>query len=137
MSLPVHMLVILLHMCTHVSAQCTHGQWQCPTGQCLLNEKLCDQVPDCEDGSDEAEDTCQADTCQQFLFQCVGVKQCVSRVRVCNGKEECEDGSDEKVTECDREDFVEVDISKPVSSAVSFVHGHIMWICLVVRKFIV
>merc|ERR1712098_1666 len=81
-----------------VEGECTGGKWQCKNGSCVLREKVCDTVEDCEDGSDEAE-VCQvleSGQCPHFLFSCHDNKQCISQVKVGNDIKDCQDGSDEK-----------------------------------------
>lgn len=33
--------------------RCEETEWRCNSGQCILQTKMCDLIPDCEDGSDE------------------------------------------------------------------------------------
>merc|ERR1712227_10532 len=93
-------LLTLIVIWTSGSAEgaCTGGKWQCKNGSCVLREKVCDTVEDCEDGSDEAE-VCQvleSGQCPHFLFSCHDNKQCISQVKVGNDIKDCQDGSDEK-----------------------------------------
>ncbi|CAB3222520.1 unnamed protein product [Arctia plantaginis] len=38
---------------------CPSGQWQCKNGYCISKNRLCDQVSDCSDNSDEASPLCR------------------------------------------------------------------------------
>ena len=40
-------------------SECRSGQFTCDNGNCVSNDVLCDNVNDCEDDSDESEETCR------------------------------------------------------------------------------
>ncbi|KAG8034983.1 hypothetical protein G9C98_005405 [Cotesia typhae] len=58
----------------------------------LLDQKICDGVPDCWDYSDES----QCDWCSVGQFVCGNSRFCIDVVKVCDGYKDCPGGEDEK-----------------------------------------
>ena len=38
--------------------ECQVGEFMCDNGECILESELCNEVKDCDDGSDEASKFC-------------------------------------------------------------------------------
>jgi len=67
--------------------------------QCIPQNKTCDNVSDCAEGSDEnTHDLCQdfCPTCESPKFRCKTSCDCIPSKDVCNGKKDCPDNSDEE-----------------------------------------
>ncbi|OQR68568.1 low-density lipoprotein receptor-related protein 6-like, partial [Tropilaelaps mercedesae] len=76
------------------STSCCPGGFRCQkaTGRhvCIRPEKICDEVDDCNDRTDEL--SC----CDVGQFQCHnGSQHCIDSSKVCDGPTDCADGSDE------------------------------------------
>lgn len=79
--------------CSSNSTGCHKDTFQCRNGQCISWYFVCDQIKNCDDGSDEQ--GCELKfACPPEAFQCLD-GSCLTRAKVCNGKRECPDGSDE------------------------------------------
>ncbi|KRF99687.1 uncharacterized protein Dwil_GK27490 [Drosophila willistoni] len=72
---------------------CAAGQFRCRDGHCISQEAVCDNYPQCPDGSDEAD--CHTGECLSNQFRCRN-GQCVSAAARCNRQTDCLDGSDEQ-----------------------------------------
>ncbi|XP_060589756.1 contactin-4-like isoform X2 [Ruditapes philippinarum] len=86
------------------------------SSQCVKENVVCDNVPDCSDGSDElncpgscakgqvwcngkCERTgleCKGIDCEYPGFLCKDKRACLTKEQVCNGYNDCSDGSDER-----------------------------------------
>ncbi|XP_014219985.1 modular serine protease-like [Copidosoma floridanum] len=79
----------------NLQAKCSARQFRCTSGQCIANDRVCDGVTDCNDGSDETTQECQnSPPCSSRNFRC-SYGACVDGNTRCNGRNECADGSDE------------------------------------------
>ncbi|EDV19474.1 uncharacterized protein TRIADDRAFT_62104 [Trichoplax adhaerens] len=87
------------------SGPCHHWQFACDNNQkCIWFFDLCDNVTDCQDGSDEANcggsttvqptGTTTTGQCGHGRFKCHN-GQCINSTYVCNKRADCADGSDE------------------------------------------
>ncbi|KAI7807257.1 putative low-density lipoprotein receptor-related protein 8 [Triplophysa rosa] len=75
---------------------CATTDFACKNGQCVPARWRCDGEPECPDGSDEADSTCNAKACPAKEFQCRN-GMCVAPTFVCDGDDDCGDGSDEEM----------------------------------------
>ncbi|XP_060589743.1 neuroglian-like [Ruditapes philippinarum] len=84
--------------------------------QCIKENMVCDNAPDCSDGSDEsncpgscaegqvwcndkcesADHECKDIDCEYPGFLCKDKKACLTKEQVCDGNKNCADGSDER-----------------------------------------
>ncbi|XP_036833869.1 low-density lipoprotein receptor-related protein 8 isoform X3 [Oncorhynchus mykiss] len=78
----------------HIWGEQTCPGFLCKDGGCVAQSALCDNTPDCRDGSDELEDTCGLRHCKKDEFACSS-SRCVSLRFRCDGTDDCGDGSDE------------------------------------------
>uniref|UniRef100_A0A3Q3IJR2 EGF-like domain-containing protein n=1 Tax=Monopterus albus TaxID=43700 RepID=A0A3Q3IJR2_MONAL len=72
-------------------------EFRCRNGQCVSSSSVCDNMNDCDDGSDET--SCPPVTCSAVGFQCTN-GACIPRLWVCDGDIDCPDGSDEWPQNC-------------------------------------
>ncbi|KAL9955609.1 hypothetical protein ACROYT_G036957 [Oculina patagonica] len=76
---------------------CKEGEHRCSGGKCISVKKLCDNIQDCDDASDEYEDNCPL-KCEKNQFGCVNnhiVIKCIPLDWVCDGSMDCADNADE------------------------------------------
>ena len=75
--------------------KCTNS-FKCRLSYCIPLRKVCDGVPDCNNGEDEI--NCLNNICPGYL-KCNGVEFCIHPNEVCDGFSHCPHGDDEKL--CD------------------------------------
>lgn len=80
--------------CEHISGGMANAIFRCDGSRCLRRSVVCDGTPNCNDGSDEAQN-CTAIECESDQFQCVSTKQCIPKSWVCDHNHDCADLSDE------------------------------------------
>ncbi|KAK1797543.1 hypothetical protein P4O66_000836 [Electrophorus voltai] len=85
---------------------CSPDQFQCKaTMHCISKLWVCDEDPDCADGSDEA--NCDEKTCGPHEFRCAN-NNCIPDHWRCDSQNDCGDNSDEencKPVTCNHKDF--------------------------------
>ncbi|XP_052104809.1 low-density lipoprotein receptor-related protein 2-like isoform X1 [Mytilus californianus] len=81
---------------TSAPGGCSDGEFKCDTtNQCFVNSWRCDDISDCDDGSDEKNCATNAPVTQ-------APTDCTSEADKCNGYADCVDGSDEDSTMCSK-----------------------------------
>ncbi|CAD5117901.1 DgyrCDS6646 [Dimorphilus gyrociliatus] len=97
--------------------KCPHPNlFTCKDKVCINKKFVCDDNPDCADGSDEYASLCKTWNrkrwqgggrqtvpkdfkCPHNLFTC-GTKECILPIYICDGNKDCSDGSDEWSENC-------------------------------------
>lgn len=71
----------------------TSDQFQCAHGKkCIDKDQVCDEVPQCQDRSDELDCPKQPEGC---VHHCDNKSRCLPAKFLCDGEWDCLDGTDE------------------------------------------
>nr|ADV40383.1 putative lipoprotein receptor precursor [Latrodectus hesperus] len=94
------------------------SEYLCFDGGCTLMENICDEVEDCDDGSDEW--NCEEMICgyRNQYFSCDTYK-CLPNEFICDANQDCDDNTDEK--HCD---YIREQESEMISSALPVAEFH-------------
>ncbi|KII74399.1 Low-density lipoprotein receptor-related protein 2 [Thelohanellus kitauei] len=80
-------------MCNDQTVQyCHRNEFQCKNNKCIPSTKICNQVDDCGDGTDEYGCTT---SCQYGYMFCEVDRKCIRWEQICDGKIDCSDKFDE------------------------------------------
>ncbi|XP_023239238.1 low-density lipoprotein receptor-related protein 6-like [Centruroides sculpturatus] len=72
--------------------ECKSNQYKCKNDKCIDPKLVCDGVPNCPNGEDEA-------CCQKDQYYCAALKKCISLTIICQ-TEECSESLDEASLHC-------------------------------------
>lgn len=72
---------------------CAANEFSCGSGECVERSRMCNQIADCTDSSDENNVCCRADH-----YICLDSSTCIPKTKVGNSIKDCADGSDEPKT---------------------------------------
>lgn len=77
--------------CTYQKENVKCEGHRCPLGKCVPDERVCDRVRDCHDGSDETDEVCRAKgKCVRNELKCRNGRGCIAKARFCDGLVDCD-----------------------------------------------
>ncbi|XP_050433383.1 low-density lipoprotein receptor-related protein 1 isoform X2 [Adelges cooleyi] len=80
---------------------CSSNEFTCSSFDCIPFENTCDNIPHCQDESDEDIKYCATRSCPDDFFACQDLlNRCFPKERKCDGHIDCFDGSDELGCTC-------------------------------------
>ncbi|RWS26912.1 prolow-density lipoprotein receptor-related protein 1-like protein, partial [Leptotrombidium deliense] len=85
-------------------SNCSETEFECGNGDCVPYELTCDDVPACDDRTDEDEIFCATRRCPDKFFSCTN-NRCIPQNKVCDGQNNCADSSDEANCTCGADMF--------------------------------